>query len=424
MNVAKKIFYIFLATILTISRAGANDTATAHALTIFNNQLTALADMLELQETQKEAAQQLERQKKFVQQTKAETPEGQELAKFLEEKTEFPPELAALTVGYFEPYQLKGILEDTLINNDTIKEDNRGIFFLLPLSNQILVSGSNEYVIKIWDLKNKQQLHKINTSYHDGYIRSLVALSHNTFASGSDGGIKIWNTEGKLLRTFGENEWNSSGNANRHLVMRNDGKLISAFGSTITVWDPDSGTRIAKKILWDKSISSLAIDSKGTLVLGELDVIEPYLFRITYLNATTLQQYQSILIPTRFPTRQILIFSQSIIAQNGFQFFSILLPSAEQKPIFPNELEFPGRVNIWDSNFHISAYGNEKIVSSHHAYLCPDSDIIVWNYDEKSNNLTRQLTFAGPKYGVISFAILPDGRLAAGDGGGNIYIWR
>lgn len=388
------------------------------------------------------AAQQLAIQKTFVQQTKAVTPEGQELAKVLEEKTRFPPELAEIAVGYLEEKELKGTLEGTLDNKEAVR-------ILLPLSEEILVSSSDG-TLKIWDLKTKQLTRTIDAKIIEGgRITSLVKLSPNTFASGSnDGSIKIWNTEGKLLRILRE----LTVAANRvalpstFLAVRHDGKLISARNSPslsgfhlvlnidITIWDQNSGIKIKETVLREKFVISLALAPSGNLVLAVLEHktpegSEPTKAFVMYLDPITLRELQSIALPKQRELIEIVVLPNGTIAasSSNAQSISILPPSARQGTS-PEELSLPvtkGFISLFEK---LAVLSHGRLASSHLSYNTQSDNytyqFIIWNYDEKSNRWMPQLTLEGHKYGISSLAVLPDGRLISGDAGGVINIWE
>lgn len=386
------------------------------ALRNFDNQLTALANML--QKEPQEAAVQIPGKEAFMRRALPSAPTAQqkELTETLFEETKLPAELVKIAAEYVSSFD--GILEGTLNNEGAVRS-------LLPLPDETLISSSKGN-IKIWNLHNKQLIRTIDAQLiPGGRTTSIVAVSLNTFASGSDdGSIKIWNlTTGELVRTLGEAVRPSS--PNMLLAMRRDGKLISAFGSIITIWDPNSGTKITTKLRLNRSITSLGIAPNDTIVLAEhTSTRSPG--TVTYLNAITLQESQAITLPKQFNDINIVVFPHGgIAAASHGQTISILPPSAQQGAI-PQELSIGFQGTSFFSILAVLSDG--RLASGHlshsNAFESFTHDIIIWNYDEKTNTWNQQLALKSLKNNIFSLAALSNGGLVSGDEDGNINIWR
>lgn len=79
---------------------------------------------------------------------------------------------------------------------------NGDVHALVELIDKSLVSGSNDGVIRIWDIEKRVLLRSLNKQKSS--IRSLFVLPNGMLISGSDDSrIKIWNpTNGNLIKTL------------------------------------------------------------------------------------------------------------------------------------------------------------------------------------------------------------------------------
>ncbi len=88
---------------------------------------------------------------------------------------------------------------------------------MLNIGNGVLVSGSYDNTIKVWDINagNKRYSFERRNGGHSDYVRTLTRLdkSSNIVVSGSkDGQIKLWDIEsGRLMNTLSASKsWISS----------------------------------------------------------------------------------------------------------------------------------------------------------------------------------------------------------------------
>ena len=105
---------------------------------------------------------------------------------------------------------------------------------LSKLSNENLVSVSNDYKIKIWDLKSDDSSMTLNTG---GAINSLAILTDEIIITGgtSDGLIKIWN----ITNTSLENTLQGHTGIVNSLLLLDNGNLASGgYGDfSVRVWN-------------------------------------------------------------------------------------------------------------------------------------------------------------------------------------------
>ena len=73
---------------------------------------------------------------------------------------------------------------------DTIySENNKGVYKLLSLPHNKLISSSFKY-INFWDLNKNQWLYSIEA--HNNYITCLLLYDDKLISAGDDGDIKMW----------------------------------------------------------------------------------------------------------------------------------------------------------------------------------------------------------------------------------------
>lgn len=107
----------------------------------------------------------------------------------------------------------------------------------------IIISGSYDSTVRVWDLMDNGSCRHILTGHHDRVYSTAMDFESKICYSGSmDSTIKIWNFEtGKLLKTL---EGHSSLVGLLDLV---DGILVSAAAdSTLRIWDPKTGKNLSK----------------------------------------------------------------------------------------------------------------------------------------------------------------------------------
>ena len=76
------------------------------------------------------------------------------------------------------------------------------------LSSQLILSGSKDKCIKLWDINTYKEIRKFTG--HSRGILSLIKLNDNEFASGSgDNTIKIWSIDDNICLTTLENHENA-----------------------------------------------------------------------------------------------------------------------------------------------------------------------------------------------------------------------
>jgi len=130
---------------------------------------------------------------------------------------DLPREITSTIFNYYEgatKYRIFKTLEDY---------KNLACYLsLVVLPDGTLASGSDDYTIKIWDVKTGKRIKTL--CGHTSWIRSLAVLSDGSLVSGSDDyTIKIWDVKtGKRIKTL-----NGHTRCIRSLVVLPDGTLAS-----------------------------------------------------------------------------------------------------------------------------------------------------------------------------------------------------
>lgn len=147
----------------------------------------------------------------------------------------------------------------------TLKGHSTSVYALIQLSNGMLASGSDDYSIKLWDIKSTK-CHK-TLSGHTNWVKALTQLSTGVLASGSgDGSIKLWDvSNGECMNTI-------SGHTNTiySLTQLSNGMLASgSCDCSIKLWDACKGTCV--NTLNGHSVRVLIQLANGLLASGSDD---------------------------------------------------------------------------------------------------------------------------------------------------------
>lgn len=136
-------------------------------------------------------------------------------------------------------------------------------------NSRILVTGSDNGNIQLWDLGNREKsslkLLKTLTGHQAGIYALAIAPDGKTIASGADDKtIKIWNFEGKLLHTIvahHERIWK--------LAFSPDGQLLASASEdgTVKLWHPD-GKKIKTMIGHQGAVWGVAFSPLGNLLVS------------------------------------------------------------------------------------------------------------------------------------------------------------
>jgi hypothetical protein len=237
------------------------------------------------------------------------------------------------------------------------------------MPNGLLISGSFDNAIKVWDVSRGGCVREL--SGHEGFINSLIALPDGRLASGSsDKTIKLWNLEtGECEKTFSCSPINYSIYKGyvRSLALLPDGRLASGLDTgIIKLWNVRSG--VCERML--SGMGACAILSIIALPGGRLAACGKYLTKIFVLNVSS----------------GVVEMSLSGHTGDGFSY------AVNSLTILPD-----GRL----------------------ASGASDKTIKIWNL---ASGMCER-TLSGHESDVTSLIVLPDGRLASGSST-EIKLWN
>ncbi|CAF0716253.1 unnamed protein product [Brachionus calyciflorus] len=175
----------------------------------------------------------------------------------------------------FGPFFNRGNEEDTLdimimdSKNGLIKQRLVGhskiVRQLIELSNNRLVSCSDDKTVKVWNLLNGTLIHNLQ---HPERVESVALLKNGQLACGLyNGHIHIWNIDdGTYVRTIFISKYPTE-----RLKVLNNGYLLggSSFGY-LKIWNPDDGT-LKSSFDTNQLILRMEFLSNGKLVTSSND---------------------------------------------------------------------------------------------------------------------------------------------------------
>lgn len=292
-----------------------------------------------------------------------------------------------------QPYTLKGHSSD--VNSVTFSPDG-----------QMLVTGSDDRTIKLWNLTTKQEIRTLVG--HSSYIYAIaISPDGQIIASGSvDKTIKLWNLNtGKEIRTL-----IGHSNSVASVAFSPDGKLLasSSLDKTIKLWNLETNKEIRTLTGHSQAVASVAFSPDGlTLASGSYDKT------IKLWNLNTGKEIRTL-------TGHLDLVSSIAFSPDGQQ----LASASKDKTI-----------KLWNLNtgkqIHTLTGHDDKVTSV--AYI-PFSDSVIMASGSNDNTIKLWDTATGQEIRtlkkdsgyVYAIAISPDGRtLASGGSADNIIkIWR
>ncbi|MBW4657365.1 MAG: serine/threonine protein kinase [Drouetiella hepatica Uher 2000/2452] len=267
---------------------------------------------------------------------------------------------------------------------------------------KILVSGSADQTIKVWDWATGTELRTL--AGHTSFVNALaIARDGKTLVSGSaDQTIKIWDlTTGKELRTLAGH----AGFVNA-LNISHDGRILvsGSADQTIKVWDLPTGKELRTLAGHTGFINSLNISADGyTLVSGGTDQT------LKVWDLTTGKELRTLAGHTGF-------INMVVIAPDG----QTAISSSTDKTI-----------KIWD----LATGELVRTLTGHLSFVNPlalsaDGQTLISGSSDKTikvwNPGTGEAIYSlNPGIDVKHFVISPDWQtIASGSGGNTIKVWQ
>lgn len=276
---------------------------------------------------------------------------------------------------------------------------------------QILVSGSNDNTIKIWNLRTFKLLRILK---HSRGVNSIaISRDGQTLASGSDDKtIKIWNLlTGKLLRTL-----NGHSDLVASVAFSPNGQILASGSSdrTIKLWNYRTG-----KLLHTRAhpigVSSVAFNPDGqTFASGGYDnTIKLWNLHTGKLLRTVTAHLEPISSVAFSPDGQILVSSSEdkTIKLWNLRSGELLRTLSGESGWFNYDFD-PNITPV----YAIAFSPDGQILASSSV----KNDIKIWNF--RTGELLRTLIQHSDV--VHSIAFSPDGQIfASGSQDGTIKIW-
>ena len=322
-----------------------------------------------------------------------------------------------LSFGIYQSWQLQG----QLVAKTPTEEQSKVIRTLVGHSggvravaispdSRLLVSGSEDNTIKIWQLKTGRLVRTLIG--HTNWISSLaITPDGEMLVSGSgDNTIKIWQLKtGQLVRTL-----TSHTGSVYTLAISADGQTIASGSgdNTIKIWQLKTGQLVRTLTRHSYAVNSLAISPDGqTLVSGNGSVWplgQDYTIKIWQFKAG---------IPKRTLTGHLANVGVIAISPDG----QTVVSGSDDQTIKVWQLSSGQLIRTFSGHSNrvyalVMSPDGQTLVSG-----SGDNTIKVWNL--KTGNLRR--TLIGHSSAIYALAISSDGQtLVSGSDDKTIKIWR
>ena len=275
----------------------------------------------------------------------------------------------------------------------TLSGHTKSIHALIVLPNGGLASGSNDHLIKLWNVKSGAC---VSLSGHTE-IDALTMLPNGRLASGSfDQSIKLWDlASGTCVSTLLGPAWVHA------LAPLANGRLASGYiNSSIKLWDVERGVCVTTLLGHTAHVIALTVLPNGNLASGSMD------------KTIKIWDVESGACVSTLSGHTDAVNALTVLA-NGW-----LASGSHDKTITVWNVAGDRRESTLsghtDSVRALIALPNGQLASG-----SDDKTIKVWD----SVGGVCVLTLSGHTYAVRALAQLPNGQLASGSDDNTIKIW-
>lgn len=136
-----------------------------------------------------------------------------------------------------------------------------------------LITGAEDHVVKVWDVRNRTVKHKLVGHDTDIYSVDASANSHFIISGSGDKKAKLWSLEtGALLSTLGGEFGPTDGITSVSVSPTSQHVAAGSLDKIVRVWDVESSRLVRKFEGHRDSVYSVAFSPDGRLLLsGSLD---------------------------------------------------------------------------------------------------------------------------------------------------------
>ncbi len=136
-----------------------------------------------------------------------------------------------------------------------------------------LITGAEDHVVKVWDVRHRTVKHKLVGHDTDIYSVDASANSHFIISGSGDKKAKLWSLEtGKLLSTLGEEYGPTDGITSVSVSPTSQHVAAGSLDKVVRVWDVESSRLVRQFEGHRDSVYSVAFSPDGRMLLsGSLD---------------------------------------------------------------------------------------------------------------------------------------------------------